>query len=383
MIKLIYISIQLIAGAYGLLMAGIYVGLKKIRDEESPEEGEPEKVPLTVLVVFRDEQENLPALLSDMADLDYPPELYEVLMIDDASTDGSVEMIEKFKQTHPAVPLRVMENRRRSASAKKDAILTGVEAASYDWILTTDADVRIPSVWLKEVSTFIGKHQTVMFAGKVRYAPGKSLVEEMQYWDWAGLQAWTVSAFGRGKPVLASAANMGFRKDAFLEVGGYEGNTQHPGGDDVFLLSKMKKRFPGQLNFFLHGSAVTTYPEKTWASLCRQRVRWAEKTSGVKDTRLSRTAWIVFLYQWVFVVLVAAVFWKIEWLAVAVLLWLYKSIGDVWIISEYFTVSGESSAYAYWRIFLVNLFYPFFTVCVVMRMLLYKKYRWKGREFSV
>ena len=32
MIKLIYISIQLIAGAYGLLMAGIYVGLKKIRD---------------------------------------------------------------------------------------------------------------------------------------------------------------------------------------------------------------------------------------------------------------------------------------------------------------------------------------------------------------
>src|SRR6476620_6946995 len=98
------------------------------------------KTTFSIIVPFRNEAQNLPLLLESIKNLNYPKDLFEVILVDDFSDDGSSGLIYKWRMEHGEFHLTLLETVKFTGSPKKDAIARAVPIVAHDWIITTDAD---------------------------------------------------------------------------------------------------------------------------------------------------------------------------------------------------------------------------------------------------
>ena len=154
-----------ITAAYFILIGSFVIGFLKLNlfksDEKSNKNG------FSIIIPFRNEALNLPDLLESIANLNYPKERFEVLLINDDSEDDYTSIIKTFIKNNPTIHLKVIENIRKSNSPKKDAINIGILNSSFDWILATDADCVLPTKWIYSYNNFIETHHSIFIAGPV------------------------------------------------------------------------------------------------------------------------------------------------------------------------------------------------------------------------
>jgi glycosyltransferase involved in cell wall biosynthesis len=185
----------------------------------------------TIVVPFRNEADNLPLLLDSISKLNYPNDLFEVILVDDESK-------EKFKVQSLKFKVSILNNIRVSSSPKKDAIVSAMQFVKSDWIITTDADCVVPENWLLTLDNYIQNHEVSMIAGAVTYDCSNSFLRQFQQLDLASLQGATIGSFGIGKGFMCNGANLAYTKLLFEELNGFNGNDKIASGDDVFLLQK-------------------------------------------------------------------------------------------------------------------------------------------------
>ena len=329
------------------------------------------KTSFSIIVPFRNEAENLPKLLHTLSFLDYPNELFEVILVDDESDDN-------YTITNYEFSVSVIKNIRKSNSPKKDAIETAIQVAKHDWIITTDADCLIVnSNWLKILNIHIQENKKRMVAAGVCYLPQKGFLHAFQNLDFLSLQGATIGSFGLGKPFMCNGANFAYEKSFFYELEGFKGNENCASGDDVFLLQKAVLKDKKAVGFCKHNhSVVFTNSESSWDDLFQQRVRWAAKSTGYsswfgKLTALlvfsTNVAWIIVFISW----LLGSI--NQNWFALFVAL---KFIVDLLLLQK--TASFFRTKIQW--LFLASLLYPFFSVAVAV-FSLFGKYNWKGRSF--
>jgi glycosyltransferase involved in cell wall biosynthesis len=95
---------------------------------------------LSVVIPVYNEIENLPLLHQALHQaLDGLPQSWEVVLVDDGSSDGSVEMLEKLAATDPEI-IRVVEFRRNFGQTA--AIAAGIDHALGEIIVLMDADLQ-------------------------------------------------------------------------------------------------------------------------------------------------------------------------------------------------------------------------------------------------
>src|SRR5690554_2998749 len=222
---------------YAACMFTLVIGMKRIPEFIPAEKIKP-KTRFSVVVPFRDEAKNLPLLLQTIEKLNYPSEMFEIIFVDDDSTDNSKKYIEEVIKT-TAFSIRIIQNKRTSNSPKKDAISEAIKNSNFEWIVTTDADCNLPKNRLKTFDTFIQKSNSVMVCGPVLYKSNGSFLEDFQQLDGLSLLAVTIGSFGLKNPLLCNGANLAYKKDAFFKVNGFSGNENIASGDDIFLLEKM------------------------------------------------------------------------------------------------------------------------------------------------
>jgi len=337
------------------------------------------KIRFTVIVPFRNEAENIPRLLRSLSSLDYPIELFEVILVNDASEDDSVKVIRDNVQDCKC-DLKVIQNKRTSASPKKDALTTAIAEAKFEWILTTDADCELPGKWLQLYDQYIQKNQPKMVCAPVVYSASKNLLINFQFLDGLSLQAVTMGAFGWKRPLICNGADMGYSKKAFYEVDGYKGNDHIASGDDIFLMEKIRELCPKTIKYIKNrDAAVITKPEKTWDGVLSQRVRWASKTSQQKSWESKLLGITVFLFNLVFLGCILAIFINMERYMWYVGFLFLKIIADLLVlipVASFFKSQISLPGY------LINAFlYPFITVWIVFASF-WGNYRWKGRKFK-
>ncbi len=238
----------------------------------------------TIVVPFRNEAKNLPKLLQSFSKLNYPQELIEIIMVDDFSTDASERICIQWRVQHDGIDTTLLENLRLSSSPKKDAIARAMPIAKHDWIVTTDADCRVPKNWLLTLDNYIQAEQPEMVVGAVVYQTKNNWFHQFQQLDLMSLQGVTIGSFGMGKPFMCNGANFAYTKKLFQAVGGFAGNDKIASGDDVFLLQKAVQHLPEKVGYLKNtDSIVKTKPENDLYKLFMQRVRWASKTTGYKS----------------------------------------------------------------------------------------------------
>lgn len=333
----------------------------------------------TIVVPFRNEAKNLPRLLQSFSNLDYPQELIEIIMVDDFSTDVSERICIQWRIQHDGIDTTLLDNLRLTGSPKKDAIARAMPIAKHEWIVTTDADCRVPKNWLLTLDNYIQAKEPQMIVGAVVYATKNNWFHQFQQLDLMSLQGVTMGSFGMGKPFMCNGANFAYTKTLFRTVDGFAGNDTMASGDDVFLLQKAVAHAPGNVHYLKNKAAIVkTKPENDLYKLFMQRVRWASKTTGYQSTYAQVLAVSVLLMNGSLVVgFVMALVGTLDW---ALLLGVFaiKYAVDYLLLYKTNTYLRDGK----WLLPLASsLIYPLFSSLVGLYSLV-GPYTWKGSTYK-
>ena len=339
----------------------------------------PAKTTFTVIIPFRNEAENLPALLNSIAELNYQNSLFEIILVNDDSEDISKEIVSKFMSTS-ALDITLIENERQSNSPKKDAISSAIKISKYDWIITTDADCILPKYWLDSFDVFIQQNDVKMVVGPVTYHQVNGFLQHFQLLDFLSLTGSTIAGFGINKPFLCNGANLGYKRSFFNDINGFEGNDTIASGDDIFLMEKALKTDKNSVKYLKSKQAtVQTLAQPNFKSLLAQRIRWANKTSNYNNNFAKLVGLLVLLANSVVVIGFVLVALGLFQFKTFTYLFLLKLLIDFLLIYKTSVFFSKEQALKYYLP--SSLLYPFFSVYVAV-VGSFSTYKWKNRRFK-
>ncbi|MBD2768627.1 glycosyltransferase [Hymenobacter sp. BT664] len=227
---------------------------------------------VSVLIAARDEEAALPRCLASLRALQYPPELIEVLVGDDASTDATAAVAAAAMQGYGGQfqVLAITETRGR-ARGKANVLAHLARQATTDFFFITDADISLPATWitalLAHAAPGVG---TVTGITTVR---GPRLLHRLQGIDWLLSLGLVQVVSDLGRPVTAMGNNMLVTRTAYEATGGYE-ELPFSVTEDFVLFQAVLARGYGFRQVFTSAVRADSLPIASWPALLRQRRRW-------------------------------------------------------------------------------------------------------------
>lgn len=219
----------------------------------------------SLIIAARDEEKNIGTLLHSLSRLNYPQEKYEIIIVDDRSTDNTKRLIEDQLVKLPNLRFIRIKQEDPELVGKKGAIYQGILAASYEHLVFTDADCIPGSEWLQEINSNWGD-EIDFWAGYAPLFQKNKLISLLKNLERASIFAVTAGSFGLGWGLTCTARNMGYRKSLFFASGGFKGIGHIASGDDDLLLQKMAHKIR-KYNFLFHPAATV----------------WSKDRSNIKD----------------------------------------------------------------------------------------------------
>ena len=237
---------------------------------------------VTVIVAARNEEKIISKTLDDLVAQSYDKELTEIIFINDHSTDRTSEIIASYMD-HGVKLINLNEDRPLN-SYKKKAIQTAIGASCGTLIVTTDADCRMGTDWLKTIVSFYETGKFKMISSPVVYFEEKNFFERAQALEFLYLIGLGAATIGNKKPATCNGANLAYEKQAFNEVGGFKGIDDLASGDDELLLHKMAKAYGDNIGFLMNTNAIVyTHAKPSLREFIQQRKRWSSKSTRYKN----------------------------------------------------------------------------------------------------
>ncbi len=234
------------------------------------------KLKTTVLVAARNEEKYLPACLDSLGNQTYPPDLLQIIVLNDRSTDHTRQIALDYKERFPSFEMVDIDDDQNGLKSKMNALAQGIEYAEGEIILITDADCRVPDTWVSEMVTYFTDRVGLVGSLTVIDQPGKRfhLFDRIQTLDWFFLQAVAAGTAGINLPVSVLGNNFGFKKSVYDKVGGF-GSIGFSLTEDMALLNTIVKRTEYNIVYPLErGSMIQSMPLNNFRDFFQQRKRW-------------------------------------------------------------------------------------------------------------
>jgi poly-beta-1,6-N-acetyl-D-glucosamine synthase len=305
----------------------VFGWLKWKSRREASQEKDPSAY-VSVVVAMRNESEHIELLLKHLIHQDYPSGRYEIILVNDHSTDNTLFLARQWsRDAFPAV--KVIRN-AQNESGKKIALEHGIKAAKGDLIITTDADCTMSKYWLRSMVTYHESTSSYMTLGPVMFKNyRRNAPDYFQALEFAALMGAAAGAVFLNLPVYCNAANMIFNRRIYLSL-------QDPmikataSGDDTLLLLNVKKQYPGKITFNINRAAlVETRPVKTWSGFWNQRKRWVSKSKYYRDFDILSLSFVVFITNLFLFSLMLAVIFSPVLLNFLIVAFLIKALVDL------------------------------------------------------
>lgn len=240
------------------------------------------KTSVSIIIAARNEAESIHRTVEALLAQTYNKALTEIIFIDDHSTDNTAEIISSYASA--GVKLISLQEDRALNSYKKKAIQTAIGQAKGSLIITTDADCRMGVNWLRTIIGCYEEKGYKMISSPVAYDEEKSFFERAQSLEFLYLIGLGASTIGNNKPSTCNGANLAYEREAFYEVGGFQGIDDLASGDDELLLHKMAARYENRIGFLKNEEAIVyTHAKPNLNEFLQQRKRWASKSTRYKN----------------------------------------------------------------------------------------------------
>lgn len=334
----------------------------------------------SIIIPVRNEQNNILKILHTLKMQNYDLNYYEIIVVDDHSVDDTFQTVQKFKNKHEDLHVKLY-SLGETESSKKAAIKMGIKAASGEVVIMTDADCSFRFNYLKTVNEYYRKQSALLLIGPVRMQLNKNILTQWQALEFSSLIFTAAGSAGIHQPLLANGANLiidrsillvNNKQDVFLD--------KYASGDDMFLLHFVKKNYGNRSVSFINNpeAIADTTPAASVQDFFHQRKRWVSKSKGYKSPALIVTAVVIFLTCLVQILSIPALFFtQINYYVIGVF-WTVKLLIDFLTLNA---VTRFLQQQIIMRWYLpVALIYPFYVVILSFTGL-FTTYQWKSRKY--
>lgn len=248
-----------------------YLGFLKFSQKKSTQQSRQEQLPISVIICAKNEAENLKRFLPSILAQSYPN--YEVILINDASTDDSLEVIEDFQAKDPRIKIVNVQNNEAFWANKKYALTLGIKKAIYPYLLFTDADCQPESEhWIAEMTAPF-QHDKQIILGYGGYFREKrsflnklirfeTMLTAIQYFSYA---EW-------GMPYMGVGRNLAYTSQTFFDQNGFATHLHLRSGDDDLFVNQAATS-QNTASCFSENSFTRSVPKKTWKAWFQQKKR--------------------------------------------------------------------------------------------------------------
>lgn len=303
----IFIAVVVIQFLYYVVFFGKFSFAK-------PQTSTPKRVPISVIVCAKNEEENVKNFVPLLAEQNYPD--FEIVLIDDASSDETLEVFEAFEKQYSNIKLVKVENNEAFWGNKKFALTLGIKAAKNEYLLFTDADCYPKSNdWIKEMSAQFTMKKTIVlgygayekisnsFLNKIiRF---ETLLTATQYFSWAKL----------GKPYMGVGRNMAYKREEFFKTNGFIEHMKIRSGDDDLFINQASNSENTTVCYtpesFTYSKPKTSF--KDWFTQKRRHVATAKHYKAFDRSQLS----VFYATQLLFIILpIILLAFQFQWIIV-------------------------------------------------------------------
>lgn len=333
---------------------------------------------ISVIIPARNEEKNIAACLQGIINQLYPSDLYEILVVDDFSTDRTAEVVQSYSNKNVTLISLQSFITEKINSYKKKAIEIAISQAKGDLIVTTDADCLVPKLWLQTIASFYKKNNAAFIAAPVSYFGENNFLKIFQSLDFIMLQGITGASVYKKFHSMCNGANLAYEKKVFYEVGGFAGIDNIASGDDMLLMHKIAERYPERVLFLKSPDAIVqTKPADGLQEFLHQRIRWASKADKYADKKITAVLVLVYLINvWIAALGVISLFYPLFfiWFAGALLVKTFVEFIFIYPVAGFFKKEK-----LLWWFAAAQPLHILYTI-VAGWLGKFGSYKWKGRK---
>ena len=255
------------------------------------EEKDPTDIPISVIICAKNEAKNLKKHLPFILQQEYPK--FEIILINDSSTDKTLSVMESFKKENTNVKVVNVKNIEAFWGNKKYALTLGIKAATYNHFLFTDADCKpVSNQWIKEMSSHFGNDKSIVIGYGAYKKEAKSFLNKLIRFETLLTAIQYFSYAKMGQPYMAVGRNLGYSKSIFFEARGFMNHMNIKSGDDDLFVNEIATASNTAICFSKE-SITESIPKKTYADWILQKRR---HVSTAKHYKLKHKALLTLFY---------------------------------------------------------------------------------------
>ncbi|MEK6650906.1 MAG: glycosyltransferase [Bacteroidota bacterium] len=356
----------LILALYVLQAAVLLLGMTRISGDYGAA-----RPSVSVIVAARNEEDAIGNCIDTVCTQSYPVDLFQVIVVDDDSTDRTAEIVRERMRRFPHLRLE-RPDAASTLRGKSRALEAGISRATGEVVLITDADCRVPPTWVEETAR--------RYTPDVGLIGGMTLQEStttfggMQSLDWAYLLGIAASSVALGGSFGSIGNNLSFRKKAYEEVGGYGALPFSVTEDYTLVRAICKTRRWKQLYPIDPRVLVQSQPCADLRTLFRQKHRWGR---GGLDVPLAgflimAVGWCVHALPFVHTIVWGA------WAHTLTIL-LVKASADYAVLYSVLHRLGRTDDLRHF--FAFQLYFTAYVIALPFIVLAAGPVRWKGRSY--
>ncbi|RKE98275.1 glycosyltransferase [Ichthyenterobacterium magnum] len=329
-------------------------------------------IAISVLICAKNEAENLKQFLPSILEQEY--QNFEVVLINDDSTDETLKVMEAFKEKHSSIKIVNVKTIEKFWGNKKYALTLGIKAATHNFLLFTDADCKpVSRHWISEMSSHFSNTKSIVIGyGAYKKIKGsflnklirfETLLSATQYFSYAIL----------GQPYMAVGRNLAYRKETFFVANGFMNHMEIKSGDDDLFINQVSNKLNTSISISKN-SFTLSEPKTSFKAWIKQKQRHISTAKHYKFKHkialgLFYTSQLLF---WVLAILLLSTLFN--WKIVLALITLRFSIQfiSLGLISKKLNEKGLIILFPFLELFLIT-----FQFYIFIKNLISKPQHWK------
>lgn len=281
---------------------------------------------ISIVIAARNEAKRITPCLNSLEKLNYPAEKYEIIFIDDHSSDNTKELIGSYCEKNRNWQIITLDKKSTEMRGKKNALQKGISIAKGEVIFTTDADCAVPPNWLMRMSGFFNSGVSMVLGYSPLIPTDNKYFKILQFDNlFSGIAAAATAKLGY--PFTSVGRNLAYRKDAYEDVGGFLSLKKFKSGDDIHLTGKFRHTNNGVIDYCAHPETfVKTQIPSTLSEVIQQQIRKNSKTFQLSGWSILAMIAIFVYYLMLIIIPVMLPKWLMLWIIIVGLKFLLEFI---------------------------------------------------------
>jgi cellulose synthase/poly-beta-1,6-N-acetylglucosamine synthase-like glycosyltransferase len=328
---------------------------------------------VSIIIAARNEERYIRPCLESLLKLKYPSDMFEIIIVDDRSTDSTRSIIQEYAKRYDHIKLLIAREPTSHLRGKTNAIAQAIDVAVGDILFFTDADCTVQPDWVKETVKYYEDHDVGIVAGFTALST-RTGFETVQAIDWFFLYSAAAAMISLNFPATAAGNNFSVRREAYNNTGGYR-TLPFSITEDYALFHAIttKTHFKARLPLDA-ATVVNSEACKSWNELYNQKRRWF---IGLFEMELRKLTVFAIAFFPTLLIPVCLFSDGIEhvWLPVVL-----KIVADLSLALPTIINFNRKTLLRHFIQF--EVFYSLYMLLIPLSLLLTKKVQWKDQIFS-